>query len=59
MYSYACNKYINSSSNVVRNKWRSYEGGNPMLGGDLKKKRGFDALHIACEAYHDVNIVLT
>jgi hypothetical protein len=30
-----------------------------LLGGGLPKKARFDALHIACAAYHDVNIALT
>lgn len=30
-----------------------------LLGGGLPPKARFDALHIACAAYHDVNIVLT
>lgn len=30
-----------------------------LLGGGLPQKARFDALHIACAAYHDVNIVLT
>jgi hypothetical protein len=30
-----------------------------LLGGGLPSKARFDALHIACAAYHGVNIVLT
>jgi hypothetical protein len=30
-----------------------------LLGGGLPSKARFDALHIACAAYHRVNIVLT
>lgn len=30
-----------------------------LLGGGLPQKARFDALHIACAAYHEVNIVLT
>jgi hypothetical protein len=30
-----------------------------LLGGALPTKARFDALHIACAAYHSVNVVLT